>query len=98
MAVHELKTWPEFFQAVVNDRKPFEVRKNDRDFQERDTLILREWEPDTGEYSGRRATRSVSYVLRGVAGLEAGYVVLGLEPMIRSSVVDGPAWRPGATV
>ena len=45
MAEHELKTWPEFFNAVLDDRMTFQVRKNDRGFQADDTLILHKWDP-----------------------------------------------------
>ena len=34
--VHELKCWPEYFEAVISGAKTFEVRKNDRDFAVRD--------------------------------------------------------------
>ena len=30
--VHELKTWIEYFELVMSGEKPFELRKNDRDF------------------------------------------------------------------
>lgn len=45
MKVHELKTWPIQFAAVQERRKAFEVRRNDRDFQERDIVVLREFVP-----------------------------------------------------
>ena len=58
---HTLKTWPEYFSAVVLGHKRFEIRKNDRDFSVGDTLILEEYNPETGEYSGvLRISRSVS--------------------------------------
>lgn len=79
--VHELKTWPEFFEAVVSGVKPFEVRRADRQYSVGDTLWLREWNPTTERY-GPGYVRRVSYVLRGGQfGIEPGYVVLGLaEP------------------
>ena len=42
---HELKSWEEFFQDVVDDIKTFEIRKNDRKFKVGDLLVLREFVP-----------------------------------------------------
>ncbi|MDF2680174.1 MAG: hypothetical protein K0R47_1364 [Brevibacillus sp.] len=39
-AVHELKTWPEYFNAVMDGTKKAEIRKNDRGFKVRDALLL----------------------------------------------------------
>jgi len=82
MKVHELKCWPEYFEAVRAGLKPFEVRKADRAFTEGDILWLREWaEGDPGQrYTGRHLRRRVTYVLvGGQFGIAAGYVVLGLS-------------------
>ena len=49
---HELKTWPESFGAIFYGYKRFEVRKNDRDYKVGDVLILKEYIPETKEYSG----------------------------------------------
>jgi hypothetical protein len=80
MLTHELKTWPIYFERVLAQEKPFEVRRNDRDFQAGDKLLLREWNPDTQQYSGRTINAIVSYVLNGGDfGIQQGYCVLGLH-------------------
>lgn len=67
VATHDLKIWPEFFVALGGvglgrPRKTFEIRKNDRNFRVGDTLLLREWDPKTREYSGRVQVVYVRYV------------------------------------
>lgn len=80
---HDLKIWPEYFQAVKSGIKPFEVRKDDRTFLEGDVLLLREWNPDTKAYTGRELRRKVTYVfdlvdIPGDVWRGTNYVVLGL--------------------
>lgn len=86
MAEHELKIWPEFFEASLDLVKPFELRKDDRGFAVGDFLRLREWNPQTERYSGREIQRRVSYILRhrpdagcgATFGLQPGYAILGV--------------------
>ncbi|NEZ54976.1 DUF3850 domain-containing protein [Adonisia turfae] len=42
---HNLKSWPHHFWPVVRGEKPFEIRKNDRDFKVGDYLALQEYDP-----------------------------------------------------
>lgn len=43
---HELKIWPQFYQAVADGSKTFEIRKNDRGFQKGDIVFLKEYDPE----------------------------------------------------
>ena len=81
MTTHELKTWPGPFEAMWQEQKRFELRPDDRGFQVGDRLWLREWNPDTGEYTGRELRDVVvKFVLRGKTaerfGLRSGYCVM----------------------
>lgn len=60
----EKKVWPEYFQQILDGKKTFELRLNDFDIAEGDTLVLKEWNPDTKEYTGRELERKVGYVGR----------------------------------
>jgi hypothetical protein len=59
---HELKCWPEYFQTIIDGIKTFEYRINDRWFGVGDTLILREWDPKTEQYTGKISKRIVTYI------------------------------------
>ncbi len=77
-ATHVLKTWPQFFAAVADGRKAFEIRKNDRDFRVGDVLVVGEFDPDVQQFTGRSVRRIVTYITDFPPALIAGYVVLGL--------------------
>jgi len=64
MAVIKKKIWPEYFEDVSSGRKKFELRLNDFDVKEGDTLILEEWDPKTKEYTARKTEKKVGYVLK----------------------------------
>ena len=53
MREHNLKTWPAQFTEIVRGEKTFEFRRNDRDFELLDILVLREFVPlEGGCYTG----------------------------------------------
>lgn len=61
MTVHELKTWPVYFDATWRGLKDFEVRVDDRDYTPGDYLVLREFEPGSLEYTGREMVALVKF-------------------------------------
>jgi hypothetical protein len=60
----EKKIWPEFFDKVASGEKTYELRLADFECRPGDTLLLREWDPKTKQYTGRTMEKAVSYVFR----------------------------------
>ena len=85
---HELKILPQYYKAAINNTKNFEIRKNDRNYQVGDTLILREW--DGEKYTGRSVSRYVCYIYYGCGdyGLADGYCVMGLKMSCITATLD----------
>lgn len=80
MVTHELKVNPQFWDALVEGLKLFELRRNDRAFKVGDSLLLRRYDHSVG-YTGEQLERQISYMLypEDCPGLAAGYVILGLQ-------------------
>lgn len=93
MATHELKIEPRYFQAILDRKKRFEIRReDDKTFAEGDVLVLREVIPPgvpyagviVGEgwtfFSGRMVQVIVTdEPLRGAPYVPDGYAVLGIQ-------------------
>lgn len=73
--IHSLKILPEYFEAVVQGYKTFEIRENDRDFKVGDRLSLHEYIPDKG-YTGDYITVIVIYITDYAQ--QDGYVVMSI--------------------
>ena len=91
MKVHELKLDDVYFDDVKYGIKRFEIRKNDRDFQEGDLLALSRYKD--GEYirkvmfNGQQITdiHDAETILMSVDYItdyeqKDGYVVMGISP------------------
>lgn len=76
--IHELKILPAYFDAVLNGKKTFEFRFDDRGYAVDDTLVLHEWE--YGAYTGRCISARVTYLLKNFDGLKNGWVILAIKP------------------
>lgn len=79
MVVHDLKIRPEYFKAVADGRKKFELRKNDRGFSVGDHIYLYEY--GAGGLTGRYCLVEVTYILENAKkyGLLPGYAVLSFN-------------------
>jgi hypothetical protein len=47
------RTWPEFFQKVLDGKKTTDLRLADFEIKEGDVLVLEEYDPKTKSYTGR---------------------------------------------
>lgn len=58
----EKKVWPEYFQKILDGVKNFELRLADFECNAGDELLLREWDPQNKDYTGREIKKSIKYV------------------------------------
>ena len=60
----EKKIWPIYFEKIASGDKTFELRLADWACNPGDSLLLREWDPNTKRYTGREIEKEVAYVLK----------------------------------
>lgn len=78
---HDLKCWPEPFEAIIMGHKTHEVRVNDRRYAVGDVLWLHEYNPNTMEYTGRKTRVAVTYITDGGQwGLPDHLCVMSVRP------------------
>lgn len=76
---HDLKILPQYFQAVWDDRKRCELRKDDRGYRVGDIICLREW--DGEKYTGSALLVEITHILRNCPeyGLAEGFCILSIK-------------------
>ena len=60
----EKKVWPKFFQKILDGDKTFELRLADWECKPGDILVLKEWDPEIKEYTGKVIEKKVTYVIK----------------------------------
>lgn len=80
MTVHYLKIKPQYYKDIERGVKTFELRKNDRDFQVGDILMLIKLD-DEGNETDQVMRVKVTYILKDCPqyGLNEGYAILGID-------------------
>lgn len=73
--IHQIKIGKEFFKDVCSGAKPFEIRKNDRNYKTGDILEMEEFA--NGMRTGRSVKVIVTYLLEVYTGIKDGYCIMG---------------------
>ena len=76
--IHELKIYPDFFNAVVSGEKTFEIREKDRPFNKGDLLALNEY--DGQYYTGNSCLVFIDYILNDAEYCKKDMVVMAIKP------------------
>ena len=81
---HKLKILPEYVQDIFEEKKKFEVRINDRNYQVDDTfeyITVPEFDNDERyDLLPHGQVFIIIYIHTGI-GMQEGYVVFGAEPV-----------------
>lgn len=76
MKIHDIKCQPEYYQAIINGAKRFEIRYNDLDYKVNDYLLIKEH--TLAGYTGRQCLCRIVYILDNPTYLQSGYVCLSI--------------------
>ncbi len=58
------KCVPSYFKDILSGKKRFELRLADWECKEGDILVLKEYDPEKKEYTGRTIEKKVTYILK----------------------------------
>lgn len=82
-----LRTWPGYFRAIWRGEKRAELRRNDRNFQVGDRVLLIEFDPGLGHqpYPHRDILVKITHVLEGTGkpGIQDDYCVWSFSVLRR---------------
>lgn len=53
MKTHSIKSWPKFFIPISCGERTHELRRDDRNYEVGDWLHLNEFDPGSGNFTGR---------------------------------------------
>ena len=84
--IHELKSWTHLFAEIVAGHKTHELRRNDRNYEVGDILLLKEFDPQSETYSGRTARVVITYITdqrtpcaESTRALDGNYCILSVR-------------------
>jgi hypothetical protein len=77
--LHVLKTDPGPFEAILEGKKRFEFRLDDRDFWLGDSLKLVEFDGTSGRLTGRFCFVNVLYIVKGRYGVPDSHCVMSIS-------------------
>lgn len=83
---HDVKSWPQFFRPIIAAERRHELRRNDRNYAVGDRLILHEYDPATGTFTGDGACAVVTSITSNEApcavsdeGLHPDFCILSID-------------------
>jgi hypothetical protein len=93
MATYHVKSWPHFFQAIKRGEKLHDMRDlKDRQYQIGDVLVLNEYDPFKGEYTGAFCPVEVTFITSAntpcafsSAALAPGFCILSIKKVLVSN-------------
>ena len=77
--IHQLKILPKYFQSVLSGEKTFEVRKDDRNFQLGDIVVLDEFDDISCSFTGNYVGVRITYILRDSEFCKSGYCIFSFK-------------------
>jgi len=60
----EKKVWPKYFEKILNGDKNFEIRLGDFEVDKGDILVLKEFDPNKKEFTGREVKKEITYIAK----------------------------------
>lgn len=80
--LHVIKVREIYAEDILDGGKPFEIRKNDRNYRVGDKILFRVIDSKTLErvqHALNKRLFDVTYVLEDVPGLHKGYAIIGIR-------------------
>lgn len=91
MEIHTLKTRPQYWEAVYDGRKTFEIRKFDRNFNIGDILKLKRTISEIDhriDFTYQELSVKITYMLGGSEfGIKPGFIILGIKKLRGSELI-----------
>ena len=81
MKIHDIKCVQPYFEMLWDDKKPVEIRKNDRDYKPGDLLLQREYTTVIKSYAGRYVLCKVDSIMipaNRYEGLAKDHLMMGI--------------------